>query len=237
VVVGGRDRSTDGATGTPVAGGRRLALLTSAFLAGFFVVFATGLALAQSPAKQPATSSALDVRELGPTARAQIEALIADKESRNAAQRKIDSRVLLAVDAGRPVPRRAILKSLARPQAGADGRIVVDIDLVDGRRAHEVVTAIRRVALGHRYVSPALWRRVLAGMSPSSNAPLTPREYDVLCLIALGFTVKEIAAQLDLGVSTVHTHRTRIMEKLKLRSDVELSHYALQNHLVEWRWR
>jgi len=150
-----------------VAGGRRLALLTSAFLAGFFLVFATGVALAQSAAKQPATSSALDVRELGPTARAQIEALIADKESRNAAQRKIDSRVLLAVDAARPVPRRAILKSLAQPQAGADGRIVVDIDLVDGRRVNEVVAAVRQ-ADGQVIFASGQFKSVRARIRPQA---------------------------------------------------------------------
>jgi two-component system, NarL family, invasion response regulator UvrY len=142
------------------------------------------------------------------------------------------------IHAARPGLPIIILSVMPESQAGLDVLIAGAAGYVSkASAAHEVVTAIRRVALGHRYVSPALWRRVLAGMSPSSNAPLTPREYDVLCLIALGFTVKEIAAQLDLGVSTVHTHRTRILEKLKLRSDVELSHYALQNHLVEWRWR
>ncbi len=131
-----------------------------------------------------------------------------------------------------------ILSLMPESQAGLDVLIAGAAGYVSKlSAAQEVVTAIRKVVLGQRYMSPALWRRVLAGMAPSNTAPLTPREYDVLCLIALGFTVKEIAGQLDLSVSTVHSHRTRILEKLQLRSDVELSHYALQNHLVEWRWR
>jgi two-component system, NarL family, invasion response regulator UvrY len=103
--------------------------------------------------------------------------------------------------------------------------------------AQEVVTAIRKVVRGYRYISPALRERLLSSEPPREDDGLSAREHQVLCLIALGFTVKEIASQLDLSVSTVHTHRARVLHKLQLRSDVELSHYALQKHLVEWRWR
>lgn len=100
--------------------------------------------------------------------------------------------------------------------------------------AREVVAAIRKVVRGERYMSPALWERVLAAKAAPDDRGLSPRERQVLCLIALGFTVKEIASQLSLTVSTVHTHRARVLQKLQLRSDVELSHYALQHRLVEW---
>jgi hypothetical protein len=84
-------------------------------------------------------------REIGPVARAQIEALIAEKEARTPAQKKIDSRVLLSIDAARPTPRRAILKSLVKPLPEADGRIVVDIDLTDGKEVNHVIAVLRQV--------------------------------------------------------------------------------------------
>jgi DNA-binding NarL/FixJ family response regulator len=97
----------------------------------------------------------------------------------------------------------------------------------------ELVAAIRKVVAGYRYMSPTLSRRLAQARTPSSEH-LSPRELEVLCLIASGFAVKEIAARLSLSISTVHTHRARILEKLKLRSDVELSRYAIRQHLVDW---
>jgi DNA-binding NarL/FixJ family response regulator len=100
--------------------------------------------------------------------------------------------------------------------------------------AHELVTAIRRVVGGHRYVSPILSQRIARGPAPSREQ-LSPRELEVLCLIASGLAVKEVAARLTIGISTVHTHRARILDKLNLRSNVELSRYAIRHRLVDWK--
>lgn len=98
--------------------------------------------------------------------------------------------------------------------------------------AAELVVAIRKVLGGYRYASQALLQRPARGPAVEG---LSPRELEVLCLIALGFTVKEIAARLALSISTVHTHRARLLQKLRLRSNIELSRYAVQRGLVEWK--
>jgi DNA-binding NarL/FixJ family response regulator len=99
--------------------------------------------------------------------------------------------------------------------------------------AEELVTAIRKVLGGGRYVSPALAERIAFTGTAAAHESLSPRELQVLRLIAGGGPVKEIADALSLSVSTVHTHRARILEKLGLRSDVELTRYAVRFHLVD----
>ncbi len=99
--------------------------------------------------------------------------------------------------------------------------------------AEELVNAIRSVLGGVRYVSPALAERLAAGRGRPSHELLSRRELQVLRRIAGGRSVKQIADELGVSVSTVHTHRTHILDKLNLRSDVELVRYALSNHLVE----
>ncbi len=99
--------------------------------------------------------------------------------------------------------------------------------------AEELVNAIRSVLAGVRYVSPALAERLAAGRARPAHELLSRRELEVLRLIADGCPVKEIAEKLGLSVSTVHTHRTHILEKLNLRSDVELARYAVSHRLVD----
>jgi two-component system invasion response regulator UvrY len=99
--------------------------------------------------------------------------------------------------------------------------------------ATELVAAIRKVVSGYRYMSPSLASRFAQPKTPSSRALLSPRELEVLCFIAGGLSVKEIAAQLGLSISTVHTHRASLLGKLQLRSDVELSLYAIRHRLVD----
>ena len=72
--------------------------------------------------------------------------------------------------------------------------------------------------------------------NPTPELPheaLSPRELEVLCRVATGKTIKEIAAELSLSEKTIGTYRSRISEKLKLSTNVELARYALQNRLVE----
>jgi DNA-binding NarL/FixJ family response regulator len=96
-----------------------------------------------------------------------------------------------------------------------------------------LVQAIRAVVVGGIYVDPAIAGRVFEGKrSPSRQAvskgvpPLTDRESDVLKMAALGFTNKEIAARLDVGVKSVETYKARGLEKLGLKTRAELVRYA-----------
>lgn len=97
--------------------------------------------------------------------------------------------------------------------------------------AEELVAAIRKVMAGKRYISAALAERIAGGQTPPHEL-LSRREREVLRLIASGLAVKEIASRLSLSGSTVHAHRARILEKLNVRSDVDLARYAVHHHLV-----
>jgi DNA-binding NarL/FixJ family response regulator len=100
-----------------------------------------------------------------------------------------------------------------------------------------LVTAVQRVLSGRRYISSALAEQLAGAMagevSGISHETLSNRELQVLRLIALGQTVKEISAELALSAKTVATYRGRIAEKMGLSSNVELTRYAMQHHLVD----
>jgi two-component system invasion response regulator UvrY len=99
----------------------------------------------------------------------------------------------------------------------------------------ELVNAIRKIHGGGRYVSPALAEKLAGDLAFKSDRPrhelLSDREYQVLLCIASGKTAQEIALELSLSVKTVRTYRDRVMEKLSLKNDVELSHYAAEHNL------
>ena len=95
----------------------------------------------------------------------------------------------------------------------------------------ELVSAIRAAMRGELYVHPAMMRALLSYDAVSSPArgyvePLTPREVDVLRLVASGHTNREIAERLTLSVRTVESHRANLMAKLCLHSRAELVRYA-----------
>jgi two-component system, NarL family, invasion response regulator UvrY len=100
----------------------------------------------------------------------------------------------------------------------------------------QLVTAITKVAEGGRYVSAALAERLAADLSGAGpTAPherLSDREFEVLRGIASGRTVSEIAMTMHLSVKTVSTYRARLLEKMGLGSNAELTRYALDNELV-----
>jgi two-component system, NarL family, invasion response regulator UvrY len=101
----------------------------------------------------------------------------------------------------------------------------------------ELVGAIRKVLNGGRYVSPTLAEKMAAYIDTDfQRAPherLSNREFLVLRLIASGKTVSQIADELTLSVKTISTYRARILEKMVMASNAELTHYAIQNKLVE----
>lgn len=101
----------------------------------------------------------------------------------------------------------------------------------------ELLTALRKSLAGGRYVTASLAERLaaqLSGDTPSElHDALSPRELQVLRFIATGKTVKEIAAELSLSEKTIGTYRTRISDKLRLSTNVEITRYALQHKLVD----
>jgi DNA-binding NarL/FixJ family response regulator len=100
----------------------------------------------------------------------------------------------------------------------------------------ELVTAIREVARGGRYVHPELGARLIAADADAQRRaqedPLSDREREVLRLLALGHTNQEIAQQLYISVRTAETHRAHIMQKLGLSSRADLVRYALTQGLL-----
>jgi two-component system invasion response regulator UvrY len=102
----------------------------------------------------------------------------------------------------------------------------------------ELVEAIRHVVLGRRYVSRTLAEKLAESLDPkrAGRAPhelLSDREFQVLRLIGAGRTASEIAAQLHISVKTVSTYRSRLLEKMGMRTNAELTHYAVHAGLTD----
>ncbi|MBP9217583.1 MAG: response regulator transcription factor [Sterolibacterium sp.] len=101
----------------------------------------------------------------------------------------------------------------------------------------QLVTAIRQVATGHKYVSPSLAMKLADVISDDHNRlpheSLSNREYQILCLIASGRPLTQIAEEISISVKTVSEYRKRVLEKMKLENNAELIHYGLKHGLVE----
>jgi len=115
-------------------------------------------------------------------------------------------------------------------KAGASGYLNKECE------PEELIEAIYRVAMGRKYVSENLAELLAQKLEETSSVPLhellSDREFQVLCLIASGKTIKEIADTLQLSANTVSTYRIRILEKMKMKNNAELTHYAIKNGLV-----
>lgn len=100
----------------------------------------------------------------------------------------------------------------------------------------ELVRAIRKVSVGNKYISSSLAEKLAVYLEAGAEKPLhqvlSDREYRVMCLIASGKTVKEIAEELFLSVKTVSTYRSRVLQKMKMKNNAQLTHYCVQNQLV-----
>ena len=100
----------------------------------------------------------------------------------------------------------------------------------------ELIAAIRTVASGRRYVTQSLLETLADelknGIGQAPHERLSQREYQVMCLLASGKTVTDVAAELSLSDKTVSTYRTRILQKLKLTNTAEIVRYALKHALV-----
>jgi len=101
----------------------------------------------------------------------------------------------------------------------------------------ELITAIRKISQGRKYITSSLAERLAFEMEIDSEKPLhevlSDREYQVLRIIAAGKTIKQIAEELSLSIKTVSTYRGRIMEKMKMKTNAELMHYAIKHQILD----
>jgi DNA-binding NarL/FixJ family response regulator len=115
-------------------------------------------------------------------------------------------------------------------KAGASGYVTKNCSI------EELSMAIQKVKSGSKYVSPDLVERLLFDYERGEYGPLyeslSDREFEVLRLIASGKTVREVADLLCLSDRTISTYRTRILQKMDMRTNAELTRYAIQNKLV-----
>lgn len=102
----------------------------------------------------------------------------------------------------------------------------------------ELVEAIQKLARGGKYITASLADRLAeeVGEAWAEEMPherLSDREYQVMCMIASGKTVKEIGRELNLSVKTISTHRARILRKMGMKNNAQLTHYAIKYKLVD----
>lgn len=101
----------------------------------------------------------------------------------------------------------------------------------------ELVTAIRKIVAGGKYISQILAEKLADSVdgftSKLPHEKLSDREYEIMCKIALGETAEKIADDLSISIHTFYTYRNRILEKLGMKSNVEITQYVIQNKLNE----
>ena len=116
-------------------------------------------------------------------------------------------------------------------RAGAAGYVTKD------SAPGKLVQAIRKVVRGGKYVSPSLAEKLVYDLGANTERPvhevLSDREYQVLCMIASGKTVTQIAQELGLSVKTISTYRVRILEKLNMKNNAEITRYGIKEGLVD----
>lgn len=116
-------------------------------------------------------------------------------------------------------------------RAGASGYLTKD------GPPEQLITAIRTVVEGRKYVSPSLAEKLAADVAGDTDRPLhaylSEREFQVFYKLAAGVSVSKIGDELCLSVKTISTHRTRILEKMGMSSNADLTYYAIKNNLIE----
>jgi two-component system invasion response regulator UvrY len=115
-------------------------------------------------------------------------------------------------------------------RAGASGYLTKD------SAPEELVDASNKIMSGGKYISPSVADELVNYARHSDDQPLhtylSDREYQVLCLIASGKELKEIAEELSISAKTVSTYRSRLLVKMNMKTNAELTHYAIQNELI-----
>jgi two-component system, NarL family, invasion response regulator UvrY len=139
---------------------------------------------------------------------------------------------------GRPELPVLILSAFSEQQyavsllrAGASGYINKE------SASEQLVTAIRTVVKGGKYVSPTVAQALISDLSGDGDKPphstLSKREFQIFYKLASGTTVSKIAEELFLSVKTVSTYRSRVLEKMQMSSNADLTHYAVKNNLID----
>ncbi|MBN2603610.1 MAG: response regulator transcription factor [Candidatus Thermoplasmatota archaeon] len=116
-------------------------------------------------------------------------------------------------------------------KAGASGYLTKD------KAPDVLIQAINKVAEGRKYISPILAEKLADNLYHNKNNRvlhelLSDREYEVMCHIASGKTVSQIGQEMNLSVKTISTYRSRILDKMKMKTNAELTHYAIKNNLI-----
>ena len=115
-------------------------------------------------------------------------------------------------------------------RAGAAGYLSKD------SASDELMAAIHKVSKGGKYVTASLAEKLAFDLEKTTKTALhetlSDREFQVMCMIASGKTVKEIAESLCLSVKTISTYRTRILDKMGMKNNAQITHYAIKNQLV-----
>ena len=100
----------------------------------------------------------------------------------------------------------------------------------------DIIRAIQAVQLGKKFITPAVAEKLASALGEDNSLQphetLSDREFEVLKLLATGKAVSDIAAQLSLSATTVSTYRSRIMEKMNMKTNAELTRYALEKKLI-----
>lgn len=146
----------------------------------------------------------------------------------------------LLADVRRARPKLPILVLSVHPeeqygkrviQAGAHGYLKKE------SAPEELIQAVRKLLAGRRYISPTLAEQFARDLYEDADRPahgaLSAREFEILVMIGSGKTLSQIAGELHLSASTVSTHRSRILEKMKMSTTAELMRYAFRSRLVE----
>ncbi|MCH7964040.1 MAG: response regulator transcription factor [Bacteroidetes bacterium] len=101
----------------------------------------------------------------------------------------------------------------------------------------ELVSAIRKIVGGGKYINQSLAEKLAENVDVNNKKALhqnlSDREYQIMCFISFGKSAEEIAEELTISIHTVYSYRNRILEKMHLKSNVELTQYAIQNKLIE----
>jgi DNA-binding NarL/FixJ family response regulator len=99
---------------------------------------------------------------------------------------------------------------------------------------YELINAIQRISLGRKYITPEIAEKLLSQVGPVNNPHelLTNKEFEIFRLLAYGKTITQIAQMQSLALTTVSTYRSRILEKLGLSNNAELTRYAIAHQLI-----
>jgi two-component system, NarL family, invasion response regulator UvrY len=146
--------------------------------------------------------------------------------------------ILRHIRAGHPNTRVLVMSGFSEKQyainvlrAGASGYLAKD------QAPEEFMRAVHAVLAGRRFVSARLSEMLITALDEPADKPLhaalSEREFQILCKLAVGRSVSEIAQELFISVKTVSTYRARVLEKMHLDTNADLTAYALRNGLVQ----